>query len=120
MVSFAYISTYATLVVSAQQLFYYDSPSTTGGIFFLIATQIVAYGIAGKLTPYLVYPFNMIFPSTLFTIYLLKTFNTDVAETKWRTKLFFMVFSGIFVYGFLLQIDALHFQWYFYCVSHKE
>lgn len=101
MVSSANVSAYATTVLSAQQLLYSDSPSAAGGIFLLIATQLVGYGIAGQLRPYLVYPSNMIWPATLPTLSLLKTFNTDASESKWRTKFFFMVFGGIFVYEFL-------------------
>lgn len=103
MVSSANTSAYGTWILSAQELFYKDSPGAAGSIFLLLATQLVGYGIAGQLRPYLVYPSNMIWPTSLPIVSILKTFNTDKAEAKWRTKFFFMVFGGIFIYEFIPQ-----------------
>jgi OPT family oligopeptide transporter len=103
MISSANVSAYATSILSAQQLFYEDSPGPAGGIFLLLATQLVGYGIAGQLRPYLVYPSNMIWPVSLPTISLLKTFNTNADEAKWRTRFFFIIFGAIFVYEIIPQ-----------------
>ncbi|KAI7895930.1 OPT family small oligopeptide transporter [Mucor mucedo] len=102
-VASANVSAYGTYILTAQELFYTDSPSVAGGIFLLFATQIVGYGIAGQLRPYLVYPANMTWPLSLPVVSLLKTFNTDAAEAKWRTRFFFIIFGGIFIYEFLPQ-----------------
>jgi hypothetical protein len=88
MVSSANTSAYGTWILSAQELFYKDAPGAAGSIFLLFATQLVGYGIAGQLRPYLVYPANMIWPTALPVVSLLKTFNTDKAEAKWRTRFF--------------------------------
>ncbi|KAG2194924.1 hypothetical protein INT47_005600 [Mucor saturninus] len=103
MISAANVSAYATYVLSAQQLFYTDSPGAAGGIFLLLGTQLVGYGIAGQLRPYLVYPSNMIWPLSLPVVSLLKTFNTNAEEAKSRTRFFFIVFGGIFIYEFIPQ-----------------
>ncbi|GAA5807762.1 hypothetical protein MFLAVUS_001139 [Mucor flavus] len=103
MISSANTSAYGTWILSAQELFYQDTPGAAGSIFLLFATQLVGYGIAGQLRPYLVYPSNMIWPTSLPVISLLKTFNTDAAEAKWRTKFFFIIFGAIFVYEFIPQ-----------------
>lgn len=103
MVSSANTSAYGTYILSAQQLYFTSAPGPAGSIFLLIATQLVGYGIAGQLRPYLVYPANMIWPQSLPTISVLKTFNTDKDEAKYRTKFFFIVFAAIFVYEFIPQ-----------------
>ncbi|KAF7732503.1 hypothetical protein EC973_003249 [Apophysomyces ossiformis] len=103
MVSSANTSAYGTLILGAQQLFYKNSPGPAGGIFLLFATQLVGYGIAGQLRPFLVYPSHIIWPSALPTVSMLKTFNTDNDDARWRTKFFFMVFGAIFVYEFIPQ-----------------
>ncbi|KAF7732472.1 hypothetical protein EC973_003217 [Apophysomyces ossiformis] len=103
LVSSANASAYGTYILGAQELFYNNSPSAAGGIFLLFATQIVGYGIAGQLRPYLVYPSHVIWPQSLPTVSFLKTLNTGNDDSKWRTKFFFIVFGGIFVYEFIPQ-----------------
>ncbi|KAI8370665.1 OPT family small oligopeptide transporter [Radiomyces spectabilis] len=103
MVSSANHSAYATYILSAQELYYNNPPGPAGSIFLLFATQLVGYGIAGQLRPYLVYPANMIWPLTLPTVSLLRTFNSEKNEARWRTKFFFMIFGAIFVYEFIPQ-----------------
>ncbi|KAL7315338.1 hypothetical protein PS15m_006798 [Mucor circinelloides] len=103
LISAANTSAYGTWILSAQELFYQDTPGAAGAIFLLIATQLVGYGIAGQLRPYLVYPANMTWPTSLPVVSLIKTLNTDRQEAKWRTRFFFIVFGAIFVYEFIPQ-----------------
>ncbi|CAO3697429.1 unnamed protein product [Rhizopus stolonifer] len=103
MVSSANTSAYGTYILSAQQLYFQDTPGPAGSIFLLLATQLIGYGIAGQLRPYLVYPANMIWPQSLPTISVLKTFNLHKEEAQWRTRFFFYVFGAIFVYEFIPQ-----------------
>ncbi|CAO3655326.1 unnamed protein product [Mucor fragilis] len=103
MISAANTSAYGTWILSAQELFYQDTPGAAGSIFLLIATQLVGYGIAGQLRPYLVYPASMTWPTSLPVVSLIKTLNTDKQEAKWRTRFFFIVFAAIFVYEFIPQ-----------------
>ncbi|KAI8069515.1 OPT family small oligopeptide transporter [Gongronella butleri] len=103
MVSSANTSAYGTLVLGVQHLYYRNSPSFIGSILFLLATQLVGYGIAGQLRRTLVYPAKMIWPASLPTVSLLRTLNDKQGDSKWRTKFFFMVFLAIFVYEFIPQ-----------------
>ncbi|KAL0080366.1 OPT family small oligopeptide transporter [Phycomyces blakesleeanus] len=96
-------SAYGTYVLGAQQLYYTESPSAAGGIFLLFATQIVGYGIAGQLRPFLVYPSQMIWPTSLPTVSFLKTFNTPGNENKTLIRFFFIIFFGIFVWEIVPQ-----------------
>ncbi|KAG0172884.1 hypothetical protein DFQ28_009890 [Apophysomyces sp. BC1034] len=103
LVSSANASAYGTYILGAQELFYKNSPSAAGGIFLLFATQIVGYGIAGQLRPFLVYPAHVIWPQALPTVSFLKTLNTPSDDSRWRTRFFFIIFGGIFVYEFIPQ-----------------
>ncbi|CAO3623532.1 unnamed protein product [Cunninghamella echinulata] len=100
-VSSANVSSYATYILSAQALYYTNSPSPAGGIFLLLATQLVGYGIAGHLRKFLVYPANMTWPATLPTVSLIKTLSDGKEDNRWRTRFFFMVFIGAFCYAIL-------------------
>ncbi|KAI9031636.1 OPT family small oligopeptide transporter [Phycomyces nitens] len=102
-ISSANASAYGTNVLGAQQLYYNAYPSAAGGIFFLFATQLIGYGIAGQLRPFLVYPSIMIWPSTLPTISFLKTFNTPGNDNKILMKFFFSIFFAIFVWEIFPQ-----------------
>jgi OPT family oligopeptide transporter len=102
-VSAANTSAYATHILAVQNLYYSNVPGPAGSIFLLLATQMVGYGIAGQLRNFLVYPANMIWPTSLPTVSLLRTLNGSQEESKWRTKFFFTVFGGVFVYEFIPQ-----------------
>ncbi|KAI8358558.1 OPT family small oligopeptide transporter [Blakeslea trispora] len=102
-VSSANTAAYATFILSAQNLYYKNSPGVIGSILLLLATQMVGYGIAGQLKQFLVDPANMIWPTCLPTVSLLNTLNANHEESSWRTRFFFMVFAGVFVYEFIPQ-----------------
>ncbi|KAG0168439.1 hypothetical protein DFQ28_004832 [Apophysomyces sp. BC1034] len=103
LVSAANTSAYGTFILGAQQLYYAHSPGALGGMLLLFSTQIVGYGIAGQLRPFLVYAPNVVWPQSLPTVSFLRTLNTDIDDSKWRTRFFFVVFGGIFVYEFIPQ-----------------
>ncbi|OBZ87939.1 Oligopeptide transporter 7 [Choanephora cucurbitarum] len=102
-VSSANAAAYATYILSAQNLYYSNSPGVIGSILLLLATQMIGYGIAGQLKRFLVDPPNMIWPTCLPTVSLLNTLNADHEESKWRTQFFFIVFACVFVYEFIPQ-----------------
>ncbi|CAO0800669.1 unnamed protein product [Mucor circinelloides] len=102
-VSSANTSAYATHILAAQELYYQDAPGPAGSIFLLLATQMVGYGIAGQLRNFLVYPANMIWPTSLPTVSLLRTLNSSQQDSRWRTRFFFIVFGCVFVYEFIPQ-----------------
>ncbi|KAI7904553.1 OPT family small oligopeptide transporter [Cokeromyces recurvatus] len=100
-VSAANTSAYATYILSAQNLYYHHTPGAAGSILLLLATQMVGYGIAGQLRYFLVYPSNMIWPTSLPTVSLLRTLNTT--NSFRQTRIFFIVFAATFVYEFIPQ-----------------
>jgi hypothetical protein len=102
-VAAANTSAYGTHILAAQNLYYGDAPGPAGSIFLLLATQMVGYGIAGQLRNFLVYPANMIWPTSLPTVSLLRTLNSGQEESRWRTRFFFAVFAAVFVYEFIPQ-----------------
>ncbi|KAI9019172.1 OPT family small oligopeptide transporter [Phycomyces nitens] len=102
-ISSANTSAYGTNILGAQQLYYNSYPSAAGGIFLVLATQLIGYGIAGQLRPFLVYPSIMIWPLSLPTISFLKTFNTPGSDNEVLMKFFFYVFGGIFVWEIFPQ-----------------
>ncbi|SAM01283.1 hypothetical protein [Absidia glauca] len=102
-VSSANVSSYATYILSAQSLYYDNPPSGAGAIFLIFATQLVGYGIAGQLRSFLVYPANMIWPVTLPTVSLIRTLTSEKDEARSRSRYFFFIFGGAFVYAFIPQ-----------------
>ncbi|KAI9019182.1 OPT family small oligopeptide transporter [Phycomyces nitens] len=101
--SSANASAYGTNILGAQQLYYNAYPSAAGGIFLILGIQLVGYGIAGQLRPFLVYPSIMIWPTSLPTISFLRTFNTPGSDNKILMKFFFIVFFGIFIWELFPQ-----------------
>ncbi|KAI7864315.1 OPT family small oligopeptide transporter [Spinellus fusiger] len=102
-VSSANTSAYGTFAIAAQELYFSNAPSAVGSIFLLFATQLVGYGIAGQLRPFLVYPSHMIWPTTLPTLSFLKSLNTPGNESKYLTRFFFAIFGCAFVWEFIPQ-----------------
>ncbi|SAM01495.1 hypothetical protein [Absidia glauca] len=102
-VSSANVSSYATYILSAQSLYYDNPPTGAGAIFLIFATQLVGYGIAGQLRGFLVYPANMIWPTTLPTVSLIRTLTSKGNEEQTRkgSRYFFIVFGAAFVYAFI-------------------
>ncbi|CAM0136591.1 hypothetical protein VKS41_003393 [Umbelopsis sp. WA50703] len=97
-------SAYATWILSAQTLYYVQQPSVAGGLFLVLATQIVGYGIAGIYRKFLVYPSAMIWPNTLPMVSLLRTASlASDEEARKRLKWFFIVFGCVFIYEFIPQ-----------------
>ncbi|KAI9019269.1 OPT family small oligopeptide transporter [Phycomyces nitens] len=102
-ISSANSSAYGTYILGAQALYYTSSPSAAGGIFLLLATQLVGYGIAGQLRPFLVYPSLAIWPTSLPTVSFLRTFNTPGSDERLLIRFFFSVFFAIFVWELFPQ-----------------
>ncbi|KAI9019174.1 OPT family small oligopeptide transporter [Phycomyces nitens] len=101
--SSANTSAYGTNILGAQQLYYNAYPSAAGGIFLILAIQLIGYGIAGQLRPFLVYPSIMIWPLSIPTISFIKTFNTPGSDNRTLMKFFFYIFGGIFVWEIFPQ-----------------
>ncbi|KKP07022.1 hypothetical protein THAR02_00901 [Trichoderma harzianum] len=89
-------SAVATQILAAQRLYYGSNPNQGAAIFLVIASQFLAYGIAGLLRTVLVQPAKMLWPINIPVNTLLETLHRDKAETKQRLKYFTYVFSGAF------------------------
>ncbi|KAI5237529.1 OPT superfamily oligopeptide transporter [Aureobasidium subglaciale] len=98
MASAAAVSALATEALAAQALFYGGYPSVGAGIFIVLSSQLLGFGVAGMLRGILVYPTKMLWPMTLPVTTLLQTIHKDKAETKQRMRVWYIVFFFIFVW----------------------
>lgn len=65
MASAASQSALATEALAAQQLYYGGYPNKAAGIFVVITSQLIGFGLAGILRDILVYPTHMLWPMNL-------------------------------------------------------
>lgn len=98
MASAAAVSALATEALAAQDLFYGGYPSTGAGVFIVLSSQLLGFGVAGLLRDIIVYPTRMLWPMTLPVTTLLETIHADKAVTKHRMKVWYIVFFTIFVW----------------------
>lgn len=96
MASAAGQSALATEALSAQQLFYGGYPSHAAGVFIVLSSQLIGFGIAGLLRDVIVRPTNMLWPMTLPISSLLESLHRDKREAKMRLKVFYIVFFILF------------------------
>ncbi|KAH0163161.1 OPT superfamily oligopeptide transporter, partial [Aureobasidium melanogenum] len=101
MASAAAVSALATEALAAQALFYGGYPSKAAGIFIVLSSQLLGFGVAGMLRDILVYPSKMLWPMTLPVTTLLQTIHKDKAETKHRMRIWYIVFFAIFFWEIL-------------------
>lgn len=94
-------SAVATQILAAQRLYYNQDPNRGAAIFLVIASQFLAYGIAGLLRRVLVHPSKMLWPINIPVNTLLETLHRSKAETKQRLKYFSRVFSVAFFWEFI-------------------
>ncbi|EED24656.1 conserved hypothetical protein [Talaromyces stipitatus ATCC 10500] len=98
MASAASQSALATEALAAQYLFYGGYPSKAAGIFIVLTSQLIGFGVAGLLRDVIVYPTNMIWPMTIPVSSLLETIHRDRKETKRKMRVWYAVFLAIFVW----------------------
>jgi len=98
MASAASQSALATEALAAQDLFYGGYPSKAAGVFIVITSQLIGYGIAGLLREVLVYPTHMLWPMNLPVTSLIESLHRDRAEAKARLRLFYIIFGIMFVW----------------------
>ncbi|GAA5800218.1 OPT family small oligopeptide transporter [Helicostylum pulchrum] len=107
---------YAVDIITIQDLWYDQNMGWGGGILLIWTTQLLGYGMAGVLRPYLVYPSSMVWPANLANISLFRSFH--VPDKNWtgmpRFKYFLYSFAAMFVYywlpGYFFQILTV-FSW---------
>ncbi|KAI5271550.1 OPT superfamily oligopeptide transporter [Aureobasidium subglaciale] len=88
----------STEVLAAQELWYGGYPSRTLGVFIILSSQLIGYGIAGLLREVLVYPTRMLWPSNLPVSTLLESLHKDKLGARQKMKFFYIMFIVIFVW----------------------
>ncbi|KAF4614385.1 hypothetical protein G7Y89_g15352 [Cudoniella acicularis] len=98
MASAAATNAVSTEILAAQKLYYNQDPNAGAAIFLVISSQLLGFGIAGLLRSVLVQPSRMLWPINIPVVSLLETLHRDKSETRFRLKVFWIVFGIIFVW----------------------
>jgi hypothetical protein len=107
MASAAAVSALATEALSAQELFYGGYPSKAAGIFIVLSSQLLGFGVAGLLRDVIVHPVKMLWPMTLPVTTLLETIHRDKKVTKQRMRVWYIVFFCFFAWTILADQNNL-------------
>lgn len=103
MANCSYQTAYAIDIITVQRIWYKQDLGWGGGFLLVMTTQLIGYGMAGVLRPYLVYPSSMVWPANLVNISLFRSLH--IKDENWsgpsRIKWFLIVFSCMFVYYWL-------------------
>ncbi|KAF8234949.1 peptide transporter MTD1 [Tricholoma matsutake] len=108
---FASTAAYSALAISifaADDLYYNIQPNVGVGIFTLIGSQLMGYGLGGAMRSFLVYPTYMIFPNLLPTVQLFDALHRGkkIMLQKKRVKFFWVVFISIFIWEWFPEYIA--------------
>lgn len=98
MASAAAVSALATEALAAQELFYGGYPSKAAGIFIVLSSQLLGFGVAGLLREVIVHPVKMLWPMTLPVTTLLETIHREKHVTKQRMRVWYIVFFSFFIW----------------------
>jgi len=85
----------AMQVLAIQKLYYDIRPNAAVGIFLILSTQMLGYGLAGLLRRTLVHPTKMLYPQNLPTASLLENLHRDNKETAGKKMRVFRIAFGI-------------------------
>ncbi|KZP29075.1 OPT oligopeptide transporter [Athelia psychrophila] len=101
-------SAVAISIFAAQDLYYDVTPNAAVGIFTLIGSQLIGYGLAGMARQFLVYPTWAIYPMLVPTVQLFDAMHRGqgVFLQKKRVRFFWGVFVGIFVWEWFPEYIA--------------
>ncbi|KAJ7132712.1 peptide transporter MTD1 [Mycena filopes] len=101
-------SALAISIFAADDLYYHVQPNAGVGIFTLIGSQLLGYGLGGIMRSFLVYPTYMVFPSLLPTVQLFDALHRGkkIFLQKKRVRFFWTVFIGIFVWEWMPEFIA--------------
>jgi hypothetical protein len=92
-------SALAISIFAAQDLYYNVIPNAGVGIFTLIGSQLIGYGIAGIMRIFLVYPTYAVYPHLVPTVQLFDALHRGKSAVmqKKRLRFFWAIFIAIFV-----------------------
>ncbi|KAG6917369.1 hypothetical protein DXG01_002834 [Tephrocybe rancida] len=101
-------SALAISIFAADDLYYAIQPNVGVGIFTLIGSQLMGYGLGGIMRSFLVYPTYIVFPNLLPTVQLFDALHRGkkIMLQKKRVKFFWLVFIGIFVWEWFPEYIA--------------
>lgn len=106
MASAASQSALATEALAAQELFYGGYPNKAAGIFIVITSQLIGFGLAGLLREVLVYPTHMLWPMNLPITSLLESLHGDKAIAKQRLRIFYIIFFTFLVWEIFPEVST--------------
>ncbi|KJA14222.1 hypothetical protein HYPSUDRAFT_150665 [Hypholoma sublateritium FD-334 SS-4] len=108
MASTASSSALAISIFAAQDLYYNVRPNAGVGIFTLIGSQLIGYGMAGVVRSFLVYPTFAVYPQLMPTVQLFDALHRgrEAVLQKKRLKFFWIVFIVIFVWEWFPEYIA--------------
>ncbi|KAG6860795.1 hypothetical protein C0995_007505 [Termitomyces sp. Mi166 len=101
-------SALAISIFAADDLYYGVHPNVGVGIFTLIGSQLMGYGLGGIMRSFLVYPTYIVFPNLVPTVQLFDALHRGkkIMLQKKRVKFFWLVFIGIFVWEWFPEYIA--------------
>ncbi|KAJ6610636.1 OPT oligopeptide transporter [Mycena sp. CBHHK59/15] len=108
MASTASSSALAISIFAAQELYYHVETNVAVGIFTLIGSQLIGYGMAGIMRIFLVYPTFAVYPQVMPTVQLFEALHRGegmLSQSK-RQKFFWYIFIGIFVWEWFPEYIA--------------
>jgi hypothetical protein len=88
----------AMMVLAVQKLYYNIKPSAVIGVFLVLSTQMLGYGVAGLLRDTLVYPSKMLWPTNLPAASLLESLHRDRKQSGKRMRVFHIAFITLFLW----------------------
>ncbi|KAF8890828.1 peptide transporter MTD1 [Gymnopilus junonius] len=98
----------AISIFAADELYYNLQPNVGVGIFTLIGSQLMGYGLGGIMRAFLVYPTYIVFPNLLPTVQLFDALHRGkkIFLQKKRVKFFWSIFVAIFVWEWFPEYIA--------------
>ncbi|KAJ7484920.1 peptide transporter MTD1 [Mycena galericulata] len=102
-------SALAISIFAADELYYNIQPNAGVGIFTLIGSQLLGYGLGGIMRSFLVYPTYMVFPSLLPTVQLFDALHRGkkIFLQKKRVRFFWSCFIAIFIWEWFPEFSPV-------------
>jgi OPT family small oligopeptide transporter len=108
MASTASNSALAISIFASQELYYHVETNVAVGVFTIISSQLIGYGMAGIMRIFLVYPTWAVYPQVMPTVQLFEALHRGegmMSQSK-RKKFFWGFFIGIFVWEWFPEYIA--------------
>lgn len=108
MASTASAAALAISIFAAQDLYYNVRPNAAVGIFTLIGSQLIGYGLSGVMRSFLVYPTFAVYPQLIPQAQLFDALHRGQAAVmqKKRLRFFWIIFIAIFVWEWFPEYIA--------------